>query len=124
MRVRLRPHDAGRLRPRVSVRGDGVANRRLRVPSVRVRAGLARLTVEKRAAATFTRRGATVRYRIVVATARNAATASSVRVCDTPGTGLRLRSASSGGRLRDGRACWRIGKLAPGHKRVLWPPRA
>ena len=119
VRVRLRPHDAGRLRPRVSVRGDGVANRRLRVPSVRVRAGLARLTVEKRAAATFARRGATVRYRIVVAAARNAATARSVRVCDTPGAGLRLRSASSGGRLRDGRACWRIGKLAPGRKRVL-----
>ena len=104
--------------PRVSVRGDGVANRRLRVPSVRVRAGLARLTVEKRAAATFTRRRATVRYRIVVVAARNAATASSVPVCDTPGAGrgcAPLQAAAgcatdapaggSGSSRRDGSAC-------------------
>ncbi len=32
---------------------------------------------------------------------------------------MRLRSASHGRILGDGRACWRIGKLAPGKQRTL-----
>ncbi len=50
---------------------------------------------------------------------RRAAAARRVRVCDLPGTGLRLRSTSRGGLLRDGRACWRLGKIMPGRTRRL-----
>ncbi len=119
VRVRIRPHDSGTLRPVVSVEGEGVAARALSVPAVRVKAGRARLSVSKRAVASFARPGRTVAYRIVVAAARTAATARGVTVCDEPSAGLRLRTASRGGVLRNGRACWRLGKLAPGRSRTL-----
>lgn len=119
LRVRLRPRDGGVLRPVVTARGKGVAAQRLTVGDVRVKRGRARLRVTKRADAPVARRGRSVTYRIVVTAARRAATAHRVRVCDVPGAGLRLRSASRGGVVRDGRACWRVGKLAPGRKREL-----
>lgn len=89
------------------------------VRGVRVQAGRARLSVSKRALASFARLGRTVTYRIVVSAARTAATARGVTVCDEPAAGLRLRSASRGGVLRNGRACWRLGKVAPGQSRTL-----
>ena len=118
VRVRVRPFDAGVLRPEVTVRGAGVAAQQLVVDGVRVRAGLARLAVRKRADVRFAAPGRVVDYRIVVTAARTAATAHAVRVCDAPGAGLRLLRAP-GGVVRDGRACWRIRELAPGHKRTL-----
>ena len=119
VRIRLRPLDRGALRAKVTIRGTGVATQRLTLGPVRVRPGRAQLTITKRAGASVARRGRSVAYRIVVTAARRAATAHGVRVCDTPGVGLRLRSASRGGVLRGGRACWRIAKLAPGARRTL-----
>ncbi len=119
IRVRLRPLDRGSLRPVVRVRGDGVATQRFRLGPVRVKAGAARLTVRKSTGADVTRKGQVLSYRIVVTAQRRAAAAHRVRVCDRPGRGLRLRSASRGGALRDGRACWRVGKLLPGRSRRL-----
>jgi large repetitive protein len=117
VRVRLRPLDQGRLRPVVTARGKGVARQRFTLGPVRVRPGTALLTVHKSAGVELARRGRLVTYTIVVTAGRPAAAARRVRVCDLPGPGLRLRSASRGGVLRDGRACWRLGKLLPGRSR-------
>jgi large repetitive protein len=119
IRVRLRPLDRGTLRPVVRVRGEGVATQRIRLGPVRVKAGSARLRIRKSTRANFTQQGRLLRYRIVVTARRRAAAAHRVRVCDRPGRGLRLRSASGGGVLRNGRACWRLGKLLPGRSRRL-----
>ncbi|MGE5636773.1 MAG: hypothetical protein ACM3UV_07530 [Nocardioidaceae bacterium] len=119
VRVRLRPLDQGTLRPVVTARGTGVATRRFTLGPVRVRAGTARLTVHKSANVDVVRRGGLVKYRIVVAAGRRAAAARGVRVCDVPGAGLRLPYAPRGGVLRDGRACWRLGKLMPGRRRSV-----
>ncbi len=118
-RLRLRAHDSGRLRPVVSVRGKGVATRRIILRTLRVKPGKARLSVTKRADASFGRQGRSATYRIVVTAARAAATAHSVRVCDVPGVGLLLRAVSHGGTLRNGGACWQLGNLAPGQRREL-----
>jgi hypothetical protein len=119
IRVRLRPLDRGTLRPVVRVRGDGVATQRLTLGPVRVKAGSARLRIRKSTRANFTQQGRVLKYRIVVTARRRAAAAHRVRVCDRPGRGLRLRSVSRGGVLRNGRACWRLGKLLPGRSRRL-----
>lgn len=113
-RVRLRAHDRGRLRPVVTISGNGVAARRLSVGTIRVKSGRARVSVHKRATVSAARRGRAVTYRIDVTAARRAATAHGVRVCDIPGSGLRLRSASHDGVLRGGRACWQLGTVAAG----------
>jgi uncharacterized repeat protein (TIGR01451 family) len=114
VRVRFRPHDEGVLRPVVTVRGNGVAATRLTPGEIRVEPGRARLKIRERAAVSIAEQGQSVTYRIVVSAGRRAATARRVRVCDVPGAGLRLRSASRRGVIRDGRACWRLGKLPPG----------
>ena len=116
VRVRLRPHDRGRLRPVVTISAKSVAARRLSVGTIRVKTGRARLSVHKRATVSAARRGRAVTYRIDVTAARRAATAHGVRVCDIPGPGLRLRSASRGGVLRGGRACWQLGTVAAGRR--------
>ncbi len=110
VRLRLRPRDRGVLRPRITLRGDGAEARRVTLKPVRVRKGQARVSIHKTARVAFARSGGVVRYRIIVAAAARAATAHDVRVCDLAGVGLRLRR---------GRACWRLGKLAPGEARKL-----
>jgi uncharacterized repeat protein (TIGR01451 family) len=119
IRLRLRPLDQGRLRPRLTVRGDGIPTQSITLGPVRVKAGPARLTVRKAAGLKVAQSGGLVRYRVVVTAGTRAAAARRVRVCDLPGAGLRLLSASRGGTVRDGRACWRVGKLLPGESRRL-----
>ncbi len=119
VRIRFRPLDSGSLRPVVTARGDGVETQRLTLGPIRVKAGKAQLSVRKSAPLEVARTGRVIKYRIVVAAGRRAAAAHRVRVCDLPGAGLRLRSASRGGVLRDGRACWRLGRLLPGRSRKL-----
>ena len=119
VRVRLRPADRGQLRPVVTVRGDGIATRSFTLGPITIKPGKARISVHKRAGASFAPRGATVGYRIVVRVRKRGATAHGLRVCDTPGPGMRLRSVSHGRVLGDGRGCWTLGKLAPGKHRIL-----
>jgi uncharacterized repeat protein (TIGR01451 family) len=119
VRIRLRPLDRGTLRPVVTARGDGVPAQRISLGPVRVKPGPAQLIVRKSARDEVAAPGRLVKYRIVVTAGRRAAAARRVRVCDLPGTGLRLRSTSRGGLLREGRACWRLGKIMPGRSRRL-----
>ena len=95
------------------MRGDGIPKQTRRVGPVTVKPGKARLTIHKCARASVAPQGRTVGYRIVVRAGKRGATAHGLRVCDVPRAGLRLRSVSGRAVLRDGRACWRIGKLAP-----------
>lgn len=110
LRLRLRPSDSGTVHPAITVSATGVPARSVTVPSVRVRAGRAQLTVRKQARSAVARPGGTVTYRITVSAARSAATARSVRLCDEPGPGLRLVGT---------RRCWRFSALDPGQRRVV-----
>ena len=118
VRVRFRPADAGELAPVVTIRGDGIPKLTRTLGPIRVKPGKARLVIRKRAGASVAPQGDIVSYRIVVRARKRGATAHGLRVCDVPGPGMRLRSVSHG-RLLGGRACWRIGKLAPGRSRTL-----
>lgn len=113
VRVRVRPRKAGTLRPIVTVTGDGVPSVRVTAEGVRV-AGKARLSVHKRAAVSAARAGQTVAYRLTVKAASGGVAAKRVLLCDRPGTGLRLVSASHGGVLRKGLACWRFATIKAG----------
>ena len=116
--MRFRPADDGELAPDVTIRGDGIPKLIRTLGPIRVKPGKARLVIRKRAGASVAPQGDIVAYRIVVRARKRGATAHGVRVCDAPGRGMRLRSVSHG-RLLGGRACWRIGKLAPGRSRTL-----
>ena len=117
IRIRLRPLDQGTLRPLVTVRGDGVPAQRIRLGPVRVKAGPARLIVRKSTAVRLRR----ARAADQVSDSRGRGPPRGGRAAGarlrSPGSGLRLRSASRGGVLRDGRACWRLGRLLPGRRR-------
>ena len=118
VRVRFRPADDGELAPVVTIRGDGIPKLTRTLGPIRVKPGKARLVIRKRAGAPVAPQGDIVSYRIVVRARKRGATAHGLRVCDVPGPGMRLRSVSHG-RVLGGRACWRIGKLAPGRSRTL-----
>ena len=119
VRVRFRPADRGELAPVVTIRGDGIPTLTRTLGPIRVKPGRSRLAIRKRAGASVAPQGDVVGYRIVVRARKRGATAHGLRVCDAPGPGMRLRSVSHGRVLGDGRACWRVGKLAPGRHRTL-----
>ncbi|MGX6450228.1 DUF11 domain-containing protein, partial [Patulibacter sp. S7RM1-6] len=72
----------------------------------------ARLSLTKRASAKVVRAGRTVKYRLTTRN-RGGAVATNVRVCDTLPAGTTLVSRG-GGRLRGGKVCWTVKRLAPG----------
>lgn len=118
LRVRAVPRRAGALlRPVVTVRGDGIATRRIVVRGVGRVARPAALRVTKRASVRQARPGEVVSYAIVVRSV-GGAQARDVRVCDVAGPGVELLSivGSSGTRSRSPtRVCWKAARsLAPG----------
>jgi uncharacterized repeat protein (TIGR01451 family) len=82
------------------------------------RPGRARLSIRKTAARTTVRPGQAIKYRVLV---RNigTATARSVRVCDTPSSGLAVLKVPDGATLRDGAVCWKIDTLRRGASKTL-----
>jgi uncharacterized repeat protein (TIGR01451 family) len=77
-----------------------------------------RLVVVKRADRRAVVAGGAVQYEIVVRNAGRGA-ARGTAVCDRPGSGLALERVPEGARLRDGRLCWQLGRLAPGSSRTV-----
>lgn len=118
LRVRAVPRRAGALlRPVVTVRGDGIATRRIVVRGAGRVARPAALRVTKRASVRQARPGEVVSYAIVVRSV-GGAPARDVRVCDVAGPGVELLSivGSSGTSSRSPtRVCWKAARsLAPG----------
>ncbi|MDW5593919.1 NEW3 domain-containing protein [Conexibacter stalactiti] len=118
LRVRAVPRRAGALlRPVVTVRGDGIATRRIVVRGAGRVARPAALRVTKRASVRRARPGEVVSYAIVVRSVGGVA-ARGVRVCDVAGPGVELLSivGSVGTVSRSStRVCWKAARaLAPG----------
>ena len=118
VRVRFRPADGGELAPVVTIRGDGIPKLTRTLGPIRVKPGKVAARDPQARGRLRRAAGRLVAYRIVVRARKRGATAHGLRVCDAPGPGMRLRSVSHG-RVLGGRACWRIGKLAPGRRRTL-----
>ncbi len=78
-----------------------------------------RVSIAKHARGSTAYLGSVVAYRITIRN-RGGAPAHGLRVCDRPPPGLRILRAPKAKRARDGGACWRVKRLAPGAARHFY----
>ena len=121
VRVTVIPLAGGPLRNAASVSAangaDLVPADNSDVAHVSVVAPRARWTLAKRALQRSVRGGDSVRFSITVRARRRPIAAA--LVCDPLPAGL-VFAAARGAVFRDGRACWKVGYLAPRSSRTMW----